>query len=247
MRRRSSKSGRTVDLSNEVEPSVALTYATRVVGCDPYRAEFRKLMSGVAALDAKSRNQLLRVSEQALDVRTLRYQERTRVSLVKLLVALLPHSMGQILRWLKRRGGQSAYEVHFTLFCFLDRVQEMPCGRRLAPRILAEVQKYLMNVRTETAHAAWMAGDLIGDHWRSREALPTLLRTVTSARHAAGRRGALHGIEHIIRRLRGKEARMVREVLRRVVRTDGNPGVRREAEAILSDVAPIAGSTRHDG
>ncbi|HUU60146.1 MAG TPA: hypothetical protein VMZ50_11425 [Phycisphaerae bacterium] len=128
--------------------------------------------------------------------------EEQRVGAVKLIVALLPDSAETILSWVKSKTGRGVHEVQFTLFCFLDQARFLPGAERFAIKVPQIVEDYLNHVRAETSQAAWMAGDLLGDHLPVSDGLPVLLRSARSAKFVAGRAGALHGLEHVLGRLK---------------------------------------------
>lgn len=141
--------------------------------------------------------------------------------------------------WLGRTDDAFDFEVHFTLFCYLDGCQEMPRAASTRPEVLRLVHAYLTSVRVGTARAAWMAGDLLGDHWQADDSLPVLLDLLESARYAAGREAALYGLETLLRNgISGDESQQVDRVLRRVAAQDRSPRLRRAAEHLLANTAP---------
>jgi len=123
------------------------------------------------------------------------------VATAKIAVALIPDSMPLIRSWLKRRGGDDVYEVHFSLFCFLDQVNHENANEHVRGEVLGLLKEYLFNTKSDTAYATWMAGHMLGDHWDIREALPILIDAVVNARYAAGRRGAAQGLQDLAERL----------------------------------------------
>ncbi len=151
----------------------------------------------------------------------------------QLLVALLPVSAERIRRYLRRRRTARDYELHFSLFCFLDQAPEVPGARAFARRVPAMLRDYLMSVPSGTAYAAWMAGDLLGDHWEPSAALPVLLDCARSARYSAGREGALHGLAHLSTRVPPQQAVRIRAVLRDVLTSDRSASLRFDARSIL--------------
>lgn len=173
-------------------------------------------------------------SAEVLTARSLRRVERFRVGAVKILIALLPASLETILQWLKRRGRADVYEVHFTLFCFLDQVVEVSKNKALRRRVLDELRSYLGSIKSEAAHAAWMAGDLLGDHWKVDEAAPVLVWAASHARYQAGRRGAVHGIAHMMNRVSGAKHLALMELLEDVVRADRSGRMRHYVNLLCS-------------
>ncbi|MGH7392722.1 MAG: hypothetical protein ACREM3_25170 [Candidatus Rokuibacteriota bacterium] len=182
--------------------------------------------------DQRQRREVLGKCVDILAVPSLRRVERFRVGAVKVLVALLPSSLQTIHQWLHRRGRDDVYEVHFTLFCFLDRVVEVSESKALRRRVLSELRWYLGSIKSEAAQAAWMAGDLLGDHWNVDEALPVLVWAANHAQHDAGRRGAVHGIAHMMNRVSGAKHRALTELLDKVARSDPSGRMRHYANKL---------------
>ena len=89
--------------------------------------------------------------------------------------------------------------MQFTLFCFLDAVPRVPRAKRFANEIPRLVQDYLMNVPTDTALAAWMAGHMMGDHWPRRgEAVGLLIRVLADSSYVAGRLAAFLALKNLL-------------------------------------------------
>ena len=97
-----------------------------------------------------------------------------RKPLIDILIAMLPETEDAIHRCLTRSVDTLDSDVQFTLFCFLDEVPHLAEGAQSSKSILGFVTEYLMNVRTNRASAAWMAGDLLGHHWELDESFPIL-------------------------------------------------------------------------
>ena len=161
--------------------------------------------------------------------------ETTRVAYVKTLVALLPSSLDLLEKCLKTRRGKQAYEVHFTIFCFLDELNVMRASGKTKRRILDAVSEYLHSVRSESGNAAWMAGDLLGEHWKTYQTVEILLNTVQEGRYVAGRLGALHGLDERLRQraLSSSLAKSIFDVLEKVSHYDKSLRVRFYASHIL--------------
>lgn len=148
-----------------------------------------------------------------------------------LLIAGIPDSWKFIERVLQSEN----YEAHFSFFCFFNEVEEVDYRHRL----LFLVEGYLTQVRHELACAAWMAGDLLGDHWAERdEAVETLLRVLIKARFRAGKYGALHGIEMALRRkdFPSSLCSSVKETLKTASKSGRSMEVRRRARSLLSNL-----------
>ncbi len=110
--------------------------------------------------------------------------------------ALMPLSFPLITRWLQDKRRR---EIHFTLFCYLDWASELPEGDASRSEALRLVERYLLETDSEAANAAWMAGDLLGDHWPVSESLPVLIRILQQGRYVAGRNAALYGVEMMLK------------------------------------------------
>lgn len=203
------------------------------LGLELDSAPFSEIASRVSGLSDRESQALLLLCENTLSSRRKREQEAVRVSAVKVLVALAPRSENQIKHWLQKNSEASFYEVHFSLFCFLDQVPSLKGAKTFASQIPTLVADYLDKVKAETAQAAWMAGDLLGDHWETETALPVLITAAEKGRFAAGRLGALHGIEHILVRLNGSRRESVLRLLRAVWRVDKSTKVRNFAKFLL--------------
>jgi hypothetical protein len=198
---------------------------------DPVSADVLKLARELRGRSATSRqlylgriNTLMRGKARGL--------ASNRIAAAKMLVALLPESLPAIEKWLATSQDRLCYELHFSLFCFLGDAQSLPVKPSVRDAVKAAVVNYLSTVRSDAARAAWMAGDLLGDHWQGREALLDLIGVALNGPCAAGRKGALHGLGH--RLDRASDADVVVDTLRRVVVQDRSAGVKRYARSLLS-------------
>lgn len=210
-----------------------LRHLENVLGLNPYTASFPQIASRIKDSPEHERAALISLCEDVLGNRFKRSREDMRVSAVKLLVALFPATLDNITRWLERNSEGSLYEVHFSLFCFLDQVPGLSGAKSFAFHVPVLIGNYLNQVRSETAHAAWMAGDLLGDHWDGETALPVLIEAAEKAKFVAGRLGAIHGLSHILTRLKSSKRAMVIRLLHKISRADKSRGVRSYAELVL--------------
>lgn len=80
-----------------------------------------------------------------------------------------------------------------------------------------------------------MSADLLGDHWDDRAASFTVLRQVAkTARYAAARTAALHGLSMLLRRATVScEQQAIADVLRTTAASDRNVKVRHRAAFAL--------------
>lgn len=98
-------------------------------------------------------------------------------------------------------------ELQFAVLCALSSVDPKPLPRRIRERYVKAVTAFLLSGRTEKASEYWMAGDLLGAHWRSSRTTTRLFGLLTQARGEAAVLGILHGLEMQYRRLQSTRAR----------------------------------------
>ena len=196
-------------------------------------ADLRRRLVGMSA---NERRAMARACMQAIKMSRVTRDEGTRVFLAKLLVSLLPHALPQLAQLLQVKARRPLAEVQFSLFCFLDGGGP---DTRTSRNVLRLVEHYLTSVSRDTAQAAWMAGDLLGDHWDLKESLPVLTAVVLEARHSAGRMAAIHGLSHALDQGKKREQWRVVDVLRRVASKDPSRKVRGYAQSVLG---PLRGT-----
>jgi len=214
-----------VNTKNSRPRSRTLDRLHALLSLDPYRSEFADVSEKVRELASEEQARLLRLCETALRDPDVRSDEGLRVTVAKLLVALIPRSLTILTQSLDKKRGRAIYEVHFTLFCYLDEVQHQKYLRPWRRDILRLVSRYLKGATSNKAMAAWMAGDLLGDHWTLSESLPLLIRIAKSARHVSGRRAAIHGLEQAFTKSRGGRRARIALVLRYPRGFDGGGAV----------------------
>lgn len=197
------------------------------------------LTTALRGYGADFRGQLLQELEQVVFLKRTELREDSRVAIARSLVALLPASLGTIAEVLKSRGDAGAYELHFSLFCFLSDHPQVQADQRLRHQLLHHIERYLESVRAATGEAAWMAGDLLGDHWPLEEALPVLLSLARSARYVAGREGALHGLAHALARATKQGQWEIMAGLKAVAAGDRSEAVRSYATQIMSTLRGV--------
>jgi len=215
--------------------SPGLAQMEAMLRLDLDRAYFEKIAPEVQRLKHSDRRRLLSLCERAFSELDLRKDKHTRVAAAKVMIALVPDSADAIRRWINTKTGKDIYEVHFSLFCFLDQVPDLPCAGEFATEIPSLIEKYLLEAKTESALAAWMAGDLLGDHWNMEEALPILVKAAKEARFVAGRDSAVHGLEHILQNLPKSDPRRksVISLLREIAESDRSENVKAAAMLVL--------------
>src|SRR5579864_3506472 len=148
---------------------------------------------------------------------SLRLDEKLRAGAVRLIVALLPKTFPVLEKLLSDFSMPLWYEVHFTAFSSLDRSDLGEADRR---RVLALVERYLVNAKSDAGFAAWKAGDILGDEWYAPETVEILERLLSSARYVAGRNAALHGIQHAINEVTPSEKERLLSIVRRMASED---------------------------
>lgn len=212
-----------------------LTELRRLLSLDPYAVDFNEVADKVLQSNRNERKSLLELCDRSFGNADLRREESTRVACAKIMIALVPDSAESITRWITTTSGKDIYEVHFSLFCFLDQVPDLPQGKEFATRVPSLVERYLMEIKSNTAYAAFMAGDLLGDHWDANESLPVLLRLAKEAPYAAARDAALGGLGHVLRKLPKSDRRRdsIISLSRQVVSNDRSASVRLAANWLL--------------
>lgn len=166
--------------------------------------------------------------------------EDARIEQVRFLLAALPESAVVVRRLLDRPNAPLLKEVHFSLFCFMPEVMEVDGARVFARSVPRLVRNYLFRVRDDRASAAWMAADLIGDHWTKKDGLRVLVDVLHRARFAPAREAAIHGIRMLYPRLTRAEKLRVRRSLERAGEKDRNRGVRHRSSALLDQLPSLS-------
>lgn len=215
-----------------------------IVGMDPFVGTMEQLAEKVSRLDYRGRELLLSILDYSLNDRVCFKDESVRVASAKLLVCQIPQSLDLICKCLEARGDRLDFELHFSLFCFLDWVNRFRHSERTRKVILALVAKYLDTIDRSTAKSAWMAGDLLGDHWPLPSCVPVLTRAARMARFAEGRLGALHGLAHALTRTVHSTVthRLITETLVKVSQTDRSKRIRETAFGIVAGTDPCSNS-----
>lgn len=163
--------------------------------------------------------------------------ERSRVLIARLLVALLPTSLPLIESQLYIvRLSENKAELQFSIFVALSDLPELLGESLMLSQITDLLRRYLIDIDTDAAQAAWMVGDLLGDHWPLTLALPVLIDSSKTAAHVAGRQGAIHGLSHALARASKLDQWKIVQALKDVAASDTNNSVRRSAELAMSDL-----------
>jgi len=181
-------------------------------------------------LPSDQRQRVRRFALRVLKDFELKKNEKLRAGAVRLIVALLPESFAIVESLLADFSTPLWYEVHFTMFCALDRADLVPADQA---RVLQSIRKYLRSIGTDAGFAAWKAGDLLGDKWRDSHTVEMLGELLLSARYASGRKAALHGIEHALNHATKAEAEKLSALVRKTAQEDRSIEVRRYAGLAL--------------
>lgn len=205
---------------------------TSALGTDPISSDVKAIVKSARKLRKQSRLQILRRVDRQLRDGAVESQ-RNRIAAARLLIACLPDSIPLIQRWMEIRQGRWNYEMQFSLFCFLSDAQSINMDRSIIERLQQLVLDYLLSARTTTAKAAWMAGHLLGEHWKGPESLPLLLTVSHRGRYSAGRRAAIQGLEKQFERSNEDDRTLIIEALRSVSNADKSRRLRNQAQRLL--------------
>jgi len=190
----------------------------------------------VQSLPVRDREAILRRAEEALWSPKSCRNERTRIAATKLLVACLPKTLSTIRKLLNDKSGRISFERHFTLFCYLD-LEDLPQDAKLRKKVLKLIEDYLMTADSNAAHATWMAGDLLGDHWPTPNSLDVLVRVARTAPHQAARESAAYGLAQAARRLSFPRRSSILKVLRIMAEDEADGSVRLVARMSLRNLS----------
>lgn len=250
MRRRLSKSGprdrpkRPAAKPNmrmrPTRPTDQLAATMKGIDVEPYTEPIDEIVRALSLLSQARRQKLLRRLQAGLMGRSLSRIEGLRVAACKLIVSLLPDSVRAIEELLFDFSDSDSYEIHFSLFCFLNYCPDIRGAEEFSRGLPNLIGEYLRNVKSTTASAAWMAGDLMGEDWVVAEAVPILTDACRNGRYVAGRLGALHGLEHTLNRIDIESvlAANVASAVSAAARSDRSSAVRYGAGLILHGNGP---------
>jgi hypothetical protein len=207
------------------------TSLDKLLGISVLKTSFGNVVERVADLPASTREELLRACQSSLRDP----KEQTRRASAKLTAALFPHSLPLIQKLLCSKGHRLVYEGQFSLFCFLDDIHslgDLDVHKRTLSSALAD---YVQNISTDSSHAAWMAGDLLGDHWPLDDSIPILTLHSKTARFVPGRLAIVHGLSKAIARMGVEDPRRLEviDALRSMRDRDRSRKVRDAAGEVL--------------
>jgi hypothetical protein len=229
-------------LRETTEAKSVIAFLNDSIGEDILQFDYREAMAKVSQLDAQQKAAVLAVCVPALSGKESSRTRLARIAAVRAIVVLLPLSLGAIADLLNRRLTKDHYEVHRTLFVYLSWTQEMPDASSLTKDVLRLVEDYLIAVPRETALAAWMAANMLGEDWDEEEAMPLLIRTAQGARYRVGRELSIMGLDNILDKLpaEGDAHKNILKTLRKISRSDRSASVRADAKDILKTWRAVA-------
>jgi hypothetical protein len=191
------------------------------------------ILRSIRKLLPSDRSALNHGARAVLRGKRLKRDVALRSGAVRLVVALLPQTFDLFEELLSDCSSPVWYEAQFTAFSALDRGD---LRKRDQNRVLALLERYLTNIKSGSGYAAWKAGDLLGDEWNSPETVQALERLLFSAKSVAGRKAALHGIEHAIKKALPSERERLFSLIRKVASVDRSGEVRKDASLALKGV-----------
>jgi hypothetical protein len=179
-----------------------------------YDSSVTDIADQIQKLSETKKTEVISICEKVLNRSEIAYRKNdtSRISIIQVLVASAPRSKHVIERLIANTYGRKAYEIQFTLFCILDELNNLPEGRELRSFVLDWVGNYLIRVKHDTAHAAWMAGDMLGHHWPLKQSLPILIKVTKEAKFVSGREAAVDGLGKALKRV-GKSSRHHKQIL----------------------------------
>ncbi len=191
------------------------------------------IIGSLGKLTEDERNAVEQHALRVLHDKKLKSDEELRNGAVRLIVALLPKTFSIVEELLSDSASPLWYEVQFTAFSSLDRDD---LSRTDQERVLVLIENYLMNVKSESGYAAWKAGDLLGDEWNTPETVQILEKLLSSAKHIAGRKAALHGLQHAIERATPLKRETLFSLIREAASSDPSAEIRKDANRTLEGV-----------
>jgi hypothetical protein len=171
-----------------------------IIPVPSFAVEFPVILASVRRLAESQKTALNLLLEKWMLNIGKTVNEKDCLLAAKTLVALIPQSLPTISACLERKRPVGIYELHFSLFCFLDEVLFDKGLRQRKKEVLSLVRGYLTGVDEDHAMAAWMAGDLLGDHWTPQESVPVLCDLHAHADNAVNESAVRHGLQMIAKK-----------------------------------------------
>jgi hypothetical protein len=217
-----------------MESNIVLNQIKGFLKTDPYLGNIEDIAKEVHHMKKLDRNQLTLICFSTLNNINFRKSEHLRIACVKILIALVPDSTKFILDLINMQSGKFNYEVHFSLFCYLDEVPYLPNGKEFAKDIPKIIETYLSQTKSDISHAAFMACDLLGEHWDIDESLPVLMRIAKLGKYVAGRKNAIFRLGYLLNRI-GKldpKRELISSLLNDIIKQDHSQFIRELARTI---------------
>lgn len=207
----------------------------KILPLDVYELSSVNLLNAIEKLSGKNQIDLIKLCKEGIENLSLGKKEPVRIVCIRILVIFFPESWDIIDSWLDRKDEKYWYEVHFTIFCYLDWITYLFPHHPSLSNITIALNKYLKNAKSQSSRSAWMAGHLLSGHWDNKESLPILLKLSTEANYFIGRLSAVHGIEEILdnRDLDSISTDKIFLTLKKVRDSDRSQNLRRIANNIL--------------
>lgn len=202
---------------------------------DVYTLTLRSLRLKYNRLEDKKKGNVLDECDRLLKLGDIAApeNEKIRVSLLKVMVAAFPDSIKLFDFLIKKRYTRNDHELLFTFFCYVDKLLYMPRSGPLCERILLFTKEFLLHVKADRGKAAWMAGDLLGAHWRLRQSLPVLMEVSQRGCYAAGREAAVNGLGESLKRITSEHIKnRIYILLHQIETNDKSKNVRLSARLI---------------
>jgi hypothetical protein len=207
-----------------------------LVGDVDQRTSVVELRTRIGSAAEHPRRRLLQVLVETLRSLPVLANEASRVLLAKLIVAAVPESTSVLRHVLHELPDDDlVWELRFSLFVALSELPEV-LGESELSELAREIDEFLQHVPRDAAQSAWMAGDLLGDHWPLRQSVPLLIRLARMARHSAGREAAIHGLSHALDRASKPQQWQIVDALKEVARLDGDLNIREYARGVLGEL-----------
>ncbi|MGA8075624.1 MAG: hypothetical protein WB995_19270 [Candidatus Acidiferrales bacterium] len=181
-------------------------------------------------LPPRERARIRQLADLILRDPALRKGKKLRGGAARVIVALLPETFSSVKQLLSDSKSRLWHEVHFIIFAALDRKE---LGKNDQTRVLKLIYAYLKEAKSDAGYAAWEAGLLLGDEWRSEQTVQMLEELLFSAKYPSGRKSALHGIKHALTQASPAQRTHLFSLIERVANEDRSATVRLAARLDL--------------
>lgn len=181
-------------------------------------------------LPKRERSRIVPIAVSTLRYSALKNESELRNGAARLIVALLPGTFSILEALLKNKRLRRWYEIHFVILAAFDRDDLSEKDQR---RVLQLVYDYLSRAKSDAGYAAWKAGYLLADGWRDPETVRMLAKLLVSAKYAAGRKSALHGIEHALRGATPRECDYLTRIVQEAATKDRSTEIRGSARRVM--------------